>query len=96
MTDAPELKIECRHGDAGQRCIHFAGGYPVEPVDLHASVRHLDCLYDKLTLTDKVAHAYSLGPERVDDVMEMVRIAGGLSYEEFAATPRMYTNINSS
>ncbi len=77
-------------------CIHFAGGYPVEPVDLHASVRHLDCLYDKLTLTDKVAHAYSLGPERVDDVMEMVRIAGGLSDEEFAATPRMYTNINSS
>ncbi len=42
-------------------CIHFAGGYPVEPVDIHASVRHLDVLYDKLTLTDKVMHAYSLG-----------------------------------
>lgn len=28
--------------------------------------------------------------------MEMVRIAGGLSHEEFAATPRMYTNINST
>ena len=28
--------------------------------------------------------------------MEMVRIAGGLSHEEFDATPRMYTNINSS
>jgi trimethylamine--corrinoid protein Co-methyltransferase len=41
-------------------------------------------------------HAYSLGPERVDDVMEMVRIAGGLSHEEFEATPRMYTNINST
>jgi trimethylamine--corrinoid protein Co-methyltransferase len=40
-------------------CIHFAGGYPVEPIDIHPSVRHLDCLYDKLTLTDKVAHAYS-------------------------------------
>jgi len=77
-------------------CIHFAGGYPVEPVDIHASVRHLDCLYDKLTLTDKVAHAYSLGSTRVEDVMEMVRIAGGLSDEEFEATPRMYTNINSS
>ncbi|MBT8415934.1 MAG: trimethylamine methyltransferase family protein, partial [Silicimonas sp.] len=59
-------------------CIHFAGGYPVEPVDLHASVRHLDVLYDKLTLTDKVMHAYSLGKERVEDVMEMVKIAGGL------------------
>ncbi|MDA7426390.1 trimethylamine methyltransferase family protein [Thalassococcus lentus] len=77
-------------------CIHFAGGYPVEPVDVHASVRHLDVLYDKLTLTDKAMHAYSLGAERVDDVMEMVRIAGGLSHEEFEATPRMYTNINST
>ncbi|QKV17354.1 trimethylamine methyltransferase family protein [Oricola thermophila] len=77
-------------------CIHFAGGYPVEPIDIHPSVRHLDCLYDKLTLTDKAAHAYSLGPERVEDVMEMVRIAGGLSQEAFEATPRMYTNINST
>ncbi len=77
-------------------CIHFAGGYPVEPVDIHASVRHLDVLFDKLTLTDKVMHAYSLGAERVEDVMEMVRIAGGLSHEEFDASPRMYTNINST
>ncbi|MEL6517578.1 MAG: trimethylamine methyltransferase family protein [Pseudomonadota bacterium] len=77
-------------------CIHFAGGYPVEPVDLHPSVRHLDVLYDKLTISDKVMHAYSLGKERVEDVMEMVRIAGGLSDDDFEATPRMYTNINST
>lgn len=77
-------------------CIHFAGGYPVEPVDVHASVRHLDVLFDKLTLTDKVMHAYSLGTERVEDVMEMVRIAGGLSHDEFDAKPHMYTNINST
>ncbi len=76
-------------------CIHVAGGYPVEPVDIHASVRHLDCLYEKLTLTDKVVHAYSLGAERVEDVMEMVRLAGGLTHAEFDARPRMYTNINS-
>ncbi len=77
-------------------CIHVAGGYPVEPVDIHPSVRHLDCLYSKLTLTDKVAHAYSLGKERVEDTMEMVRIAGGLTHEQFDAQPRMYTNINST
>lgn len=45
-------------------CIHIAGGYPVEPIDIHPAVRHLDCLYEKLTLTDKVCHAYSLGAER--------------------------------
>ncbi len=77
-------------------CIHFAGGYPVEPVDIHASVRHLDVLYDKLTLTDKVMHAYALGKERVEDVMEMVKIACGLTEEEFCAKPYMYTNINST
>ncbi len=77
-------------------CIHFAGGYPVEPVDVHASVRHLDVVHDKMVLTDKVAHAYSLGKERVEDVMEMVKIAGSLSEDEFQATPRMYTNINST
>ncbi|SPH17187.1 hypothetical protein DEA8626_00703 [Defluviimonas aquaemixtae] len=76
-------------------CIHFAGGYPVEPVDIHASIRHLDCLFEKLTLTDKVCHAYALGRERVEDGMEMVRIAGGLTPEAFRAAPHMYTNINS-
>ena len=76
-------------------CIHFAGGYPVEPIDVHASVRHLDCVSEKLLLTDKVVHAYSLGRERVEDVMEMVRIAGGLTRDEFDASPHMYTNINS-
>ena len=77
-------------------CIHFAGGYPVEPMDVHPSVRHLDCLHDKLLLTDKVVHAYSLGSERVEDVMEMTRLAAGLSHDAFDATPRMYTNINST
>jgi trimethylamine--corrinoid protein Co-methyltransferase len=76
-------------------CIHVAGGYPVEPIDVNASIRHLDCLYEKLVLTDKVVHAYSLGAARVEDVMEMVRIAAGLSHEEFEAKPRLYTNINS-
>ncbi len=76
-------------------CIHIAGGYPVEPIDIHASVRHLDCVSEKLILTDKVVHAYSLGAERVEDVMEMTRLAAGLTNAEFDARPRMYTNINS-
>ena len=77
-------------------CIHLAGGYPVEPVDIHASIRHLDCLYEKLTLTDKVCHAYSLGSQRVEDAIQMAKIASGLPEEEFFSKPRFYTNINSS
>ena len=77
-------------------CIHLNCGYPVEPIDIHASIRHLDAHYDMLTLTDKVIHAYSLGPERIEDVMEMARIAGGLTNEAFESRPHMFTNINSS
>ena len=58
-------------------CINFSGEYPVEPVDIHASTRHLHCLYEQLTLTDKVVHPYSLGPERVEDALEMAGIASG-------------------
>ena len=77
-------------------CIHFIGGYPVEPQDIHAGVRHLDVLHDTLTLTDKVVHAYCLGRERVEDVMEMVRLAAGLNEAQFEAQPRLFTNINST
>ncbi len=76
-------------------CIHLAGGYPVEPVDIHPGVRHLDCIAEKLLLTDKVVHTYCLGRERVEDAMEMVRIAAGLDHDQFDAAPRMYSNINS-
>ena len=77
-------------------CIHLAGGYPVEPMDLHPSIRHLDCLHDKLLLTDKVIHTYSLGVERVQDAIEMMRIAAGVSHEDFDKDCRFYTNINST
>ena len=77
-------------------CLHALTGYPVEPVDVHASVRHLHCVRDMLVLTDKVVHAYSLGKERIEDAVELVRIAAGLTMEEFVEQPRMFTNINSS
>ncbi len=77
-------------------CIHLPGGNPVEPIDIHPGVRHLDSFFETLTLTDKACYAYCLGRERVEDSMEMVRIAAGLTHEEFDAAPRLYTNINST
>jgi len=76
--------------------VHFFGGYPVEPVDLNPATRHLDCIYDFLTLTDKVYHAYSLGRTRILDALEMTRIGYGLSDEELAAAPRIFSIINTS
>lgn len=76
--------------------IHCVMGYPVEPVDLHASIRHLDCVADMIRLMDKVFHIYSLGKERNRDGLEMTRIAMGLPEEEFHKTPSVITVINSS
>ncbi|MEP2704228.1 MAG: trimethylamine methyltransferase family protein [Roseibium sp.] len=76
--------------------IHCIMGYPVEPVDIHASVRHLDCVADMVRLTDKVFHIYSLGRERNLDGMEITRIANGLSREDFTNTPCVATVINTS
>src|SRR3984957_16352839 len=76
--------------------IHFIGGYPVEPIDIPASIRHLDALFDMLTLSDKPVHAYSLGRERNLDAIEMVKIARGIDDEALEREPSLFTVINSS
>jgi trimethylamine--corrinoid protein Co-methyltransferase len=76
--------------------IHTTGGYPVEPVDIHASVRHLECLSDLVKLTDKVFHCYSLGRERNLDALEIARIGRGISAEQMDREPSLFTVINSS
>lgn len=76
--------------------IHAVGGYPVEPVDLHASIRHLDCISDFVTLTDKAFCVYSLGKERIADAIEMTRIAHGLSLDELRRRPSVFTVINTN
>jgi trimethylamine--corrinoid protein Co-methyltransferase len=76
--------------------IHLTGGYPVEPVDLHASIRHLECGRDFVTLTDKAFHIYSLGKERNRDGIEIARIARGISEEQLDREPSVLSIINSS
>lgn len=76
--------------------IHVFGGYPVEPVDIHPSVRHLEALRDILTMSDKAVHAYSLGRERIEDGIELVRIARGVGREQMEREPSLFSIINSS
>ncbi len=76
--------------------VHFLAGYPVEPVDLHHSVRYLHATHDALTLTDKVIHCYSLGRQRNLDVLEMVRIARGIDDATIDLEPSVFTVVNSS
>jgi trimethylamine--corrinoid protein Co-methyltransferase len=76
--------------------VHFFAGYPVEPIDIHASIRHLDALWDLLTLADKPIHAYSLGRQRITDAIEMARIARGIDQQTLDLEPSLFTVINSS
>ncbi len=76
--------------------LHLTGGYPVEPVDLHPSVRHLDCLADLVRLTDKAFHAYSLGRDRIRDGIEIARIGRGVTDEQLDGEPSLFSVINSS
>ena len=72
------------------------GGYPVEPTDIHPSVRHLEAFRDLLTLSDKAVNAYSLGAQRNRDCLEMVRIVRGVSASELDAQPSIHSVINVS
>lgn len=76
--------------------VHVAGGYPVEPADLHPRVRHLEALRDIVVLTDKAFHAYSLGRIRITDGIEIARIARGIGREQLEREPSLFTIINSS
>jgi len=76
--------------------IHFNGGYPVEPIDLHPSIRHLHCLSDCVKLMDKPFHAYSLGKQRNQDAIEIARIGRGISQEQLEKEPSLFTIINSN
>ncbi|MCO5069668.1 MAG: trimethylamine methyltransferase family protein [Rhizobiaceae bacterium] len=76
--------------------LHTTGGYPVEPIDIHPSIRHLECIRDLAILTDKVFHIYSLGKERNVDGIEIARIARGITEEQLIEEPSVFTIINTN
>jgi trimethylamine---corrinoid protein Co-methyltransferase len=76
--------------------LNCTGGYPVEPIDIHPSIRHLECIRDLALLTDKMFHIYSLGKERNVDGIEITRIARGISREQLMQEPSVFTIINTN
>lgn len=76
--------------------IQIHGGYPVEPADIHASVRHLHAIRDVSLLSDKAPNAYSLGIDRNRDALEIVRLANGLAEDEIDDHTIVTTVINTS
>lgn len=70
------------------------GAYSSEPLDRPVLTRHLDCIYDYLTMTDKTYRMYPIGRTRAEDALDMAAIAYGFDREELASAPRMWSILS--
>ena len=75
--------------------IHLLGPL-IEPQDVPPPFRHLEVTLAQLTLSDKIPFVYSRGRPQVEDCFAMIRMAHGLSEDEFRSRPHTYTNINTN
>ncbi len=75
--------------------IHFFGPV-VEPQDVPTHLRHFGMTRSVVTNTDKIPFVYFRGKQAVADTYEILRIAHGLSYEDFCNTPVSYSVANSN
>ena len=75
--------------------IHMLGAF-AEPQDIPSEIRQLEMLHAQLTLSDKIPHVYCRGSRQIHDCFEQIRIAYGLSEEEFRQNPCTYTIINTN
>jgi trimethylamine--corrinoid protein Co-methyltransferase len=75
--------------------LHIQGPY-VEPQDVETQFRHYAVNRAQLTLSDKFPFVFSRGSPQVEDGFEMIRLARGLSQEEFQAGVHCYTVINTN
>ncbi|MDA7995805.1 MAG: trimethylamine methyltransferase family protein, partial [Gammaproteobacteria bacterium] len=88
----------CKFLKLGQvfNIVSVIAGYPVEPADLPVHTRHLDAYLAFITLSEKPWHVYSLGNGRVEDGLEMVRIARGVTNEQLRREPSILTVVNTN
>ena len=68
----------------------------VEAQDIEQPFRHYAVNRAQLTLSDKLPFLYARGTAQVTDGFEMVRLARGLSEDEFRAGVHCYTVINTN
>ncbi len=75
--------------------LHILGPF-VEAQDIENRFRHLAVMRAQLTLSDKIPQVYARGTPQVADSFEMIRLARGLSHDEFNAAAHCYTVINTN
>ncbi|TIL29438.1 trimethylamine methyltransferase family protein [Mesorhizobium sp.] len=75
--------------------LHMHGPH-LEPQDVDLRFRHYATARAQLTLSDKIPFVFARGTPQVDDSFEMVRLARGLSEDEFRNGAHCYTIINTN
>ncbi len=75
--------------------IHILGG-ATEPQDVPVNIRHLEMTRSQLLLTDKIPFIFSRSHGQIADNFELIRLAHGISAEEFQSRPYTYTIINTN
>jgi trimethylamine--corrinoid protein Co-methyltransferase len=73
---------------------HLFGGHSVEPIDRPPNTRHLDSVFDWITLSDKALRVYGIGTTRVDDGLEMIKLGYGIDEAQLCATPHTMSILN--
>ena len=76
--------------------IHQEAGGPLEPTDLPVETRHLDMYACLATTLDKTWHCLGFGATVVEDALEIVGLARGVTREQLAAEPSLVTIINTN
>ena len=75
--------------------LHLQGPY-VEAQDVDVKYRHYAVSRTQLTQSDKFPFVYARGTPQADDAFEMIRLARGLSEDEFRNDAWCYTVINTN
>jgi trimethylamine--corrinoid protein Co-methyltransferase len=91
LEDTRNIIKLCEHFDV----IHLQSPN-VESQDIPVHLRHYRVTESQLSLSQKPLFVYSRGSAQVEDAFAMIRIAHGLSEEEFQTSPRCYTVINTN
>ena len=68
----------------------------IEPQDVPINIRHLKVTNAQLTLSDKIPFVFARSPGQTADVFEMIRMARGLTEDEFVQNSRCFTIINTN
>ena len=91
LADFIELIELSQHFDI----LHVLGNH-TEPQDVPVHLRHYAMTRAQLTLSDKMPFVMARGTPQVEDGFAMIRLARGLSEEDFRKGAYTYTVINSN